>query len=184
MVYSNELFEENINMDQHIMNMQFHDDFCDLVSNNLLECEENVAYVQSKLWSTDIANEEKSNFTFLSYLDAQGELPSDSFNLLNEVEYQAFVFPVEGVHDSISDDQFPLDINSYDNTDSFFYSDQDEEINVDLYMHCEDDDNSFFFPNKVIESADVLGKTKEKDNFILPQENVNENQVYDRGKEF
>ena len=45
MVYSNDLFEENIDTNQHIMNMQFHDDSCDLVSNHLLECEENAAYV-------------------------------------------------------------------------------------------------------------------------------------------
>ena len=45
MVHSNELFEENIDMDQHIVKMQFHDDSCDLVSNHLLECEENAMYV-------------------------------------------------------------------------------------------------------------------------------------------
>ena len=42
-------------------------------------------------------------------------------------------------------------------------------------MHCKDDDNSFVFPNKVIESVDVLGETKENEIFSLPQEDVNEN---------
>ena len=36
----------------------------------------------------------------------------------------------------------------------------------------------------MIESVDVLGETKENDNFSLPQENVNKNQVFDRGKSF
>lgn len=44
-VYSNDLFEENIDTDRHIVKMEFHDASCDFVSNNLLECEENVVYV-------------------------------------------------------------------------------------------------------------------------------------------
>ena len=48
--------------------------------------------VQSDLGSTDIKNEDKSDFTFSSYLDAQGELQFDSCNSLNEVEYQTFLF--------------------------------------------------------------------------------------------
>ena len=39
-VYSSESFEEKIDIDQHIVNMQFHDYSCDLVSNQLFECEE------------------------------------------------------------------------------------------------------------------------------------------------
>ena len=44
-----------------------------------------------------------------------------------------------------------------------------------FYMHYEDKDSSFVFPNEVVESADVLGETKENENVSLPQENVNEN---------
>ena len=88
------------------MRRKFHDDSCDLVSNHLFECEENVAYVQSNLWSIDIVNEEKSDFTCSSYSNKQGELQSDPCNSLNEVEYQTFLFLVEGVHESVSDDQF------------------------------------------------------------------------------
>ena len=130
-----------------------------------------------------IAKRQGSDFTHPSHPDTQGELQIFSCNSLNEVEYQIFVFLVEGVHDLVSDDQFQLDISSYDNIDSCFHSEQDE-INVDLYMHYEDNDNSFVLPNEVIESVDVLGETNENESFSLPQENVNENQVYDRGKEF
>lgn len=46
----------------------------------------------------------------------------------------------------------------------------------DFYMHYEDNDSSFVSPNKVIESVDVLGETKENESFSLPQENErNEN---------
>ena len=69
----------------------------------MLKCEEDAAYVQSDLWGTDVVNKEKSNSTCSSQLEAQGELQFDSCNSLNEVEYQAFVFLVEGFHDSVSD---------------------------------------------------------------------------------
>lgn len=59
MVYPNELFEEKFDMDQHIVRRQFHDDSCDLVSNDLLEYEENIVYAQSYLWGTNVAKEEK-----------------------------------------------------------------------------------------------------------------------------
>lgn len=52
-----------------------------------------------------------------------------------------------------------------------------------FYMHNEDDD-SFVLPNELIANVDVLGETNGNENFSLPQENVNENQVSDRGKEF
>ena len=51
-------------------------------------------------------------------------------------------------------------------------------------MHYESDDDSSIFPNKVIESANVLDETKENENFSLPQEDVNENRVFDRSKSF
>ena len=45
----------------------------------------------------------------------------------------------------------------------------------DSYMHYEDDDSSFVFPNELTESVDMLGKTKKNESFNLPQESVNEN---------
>lgn len=106
MVYPSELFEEKIETDQHIENRQFHDDSWDLVSNHLLEYEDNTMYVQFDLWSIVVTNKEESDFTFSSHPEVQGELQFDSCNLLNGVEYQTFVFPVEEIHDSVSSDQF------------------------------------------------------------------------------
>ena len=174
-VYPSELFEEKIDTNQHIVRRQFHDDTCDLISNHLMECEENVVYVQSNLWSIDIASEEKLDFTFSSYPEAQGELQSDSCNSLNEVEYQAFVFLVEGTHDLVSGNQFQFDVSCYDHTESFFHSELDEESMFDFCMHYEDNDSSFVLPNELIKSVDVLGETIENENFSLPWENVNEN---------
>lgn len=114
LVYSSELFEGIFDMDQHVVRRQFHYNSCDLVSNQLFECEENITYIQSDVWCVDIVNEEKSDFTFSSYSEAQGELQFGSCNLLNEVEYQAFVFSIERVHDSGSSDQFQFDVSCCD----------------------------------------------------------------------
>lgn len=103
---------------------------------------------------------------------------------MNEVEYQTFVFPIEGIHDSISSDQsyFQSDVSYYDHAISYFHSEQGVESLSDFYMHYEDDDSSFVLPNEVIESVDMLGETNKDESFSLPQEDVNKNKVYERGK--
>lgn len=107
LVYPSELFEENFDMDhQHIVRRNFHDDSYELRSNHLLEYEENGVSVQFDLWCTNVPSEEKSDFSYSSYPKAKGELQSDSCNSLNEVEYKHFVFLVEGIHDSVTSDQF------------------------------------------------------------------------------
>ena len=150
----------------------------------MLEYEENVAYIQSNVWCTDVASEEKLDFPYSLYMDAQGELHSNPCNSLNEVEYHIFVFIVEEVYGWVSSDRFQLDFNCYDHADSYFHSEQGVDNVSDFYMHNEDNDDGFVLPNEVIESVDMLGKTKKNESFIFPQESVNENQVYDRGKKF
>ena len=102
---------------------------------------------------------------------------------MNGVEYQAFVFSVEGIHNSVSDDQFPFDVSCNDHTESFFHSEKDEESMSDFYMHYEDHD-SFVLPNELIANVDMFGETNGNENQNLPHEDVKENQVYDRGKSF
>lgn len=65
----------------------------------------------------------------------------------------------------------------------FSHSEHEVEVNADLYMHYENEERYFILPSDVIQDANLIGKI-EKDNFSLPQEDVNENQVYDRGKKF
>ena len=100
---------------------------------------------------------------------------------MNEVEYQNFVFPIEGVHDSVSDDQFHIDISRSDHVDSYFHSEQNEESNSSFYMHYE---NDFISPNLLMRRSDICGETDVNESFSLPQENDNKNKVYDRGKKF
>ena len=81
------------------------------------------------------------------------------------------------VHD---DSQFDLYIQEH--ADSQFHSEQDEENDSSFYLHYESDDDSFILPNEVIRRFDVLGRTMDIQSFSLPQRNVSQNQVYDRGR--
>ena len=121
---------------------------------------------------------------YSSYSDTQGELQNfDSCNSLDKREYRSFVFLVDSMHQSNVHEsfQFHLYIQEHDNI--HFHSENDDEIVFEFYMHY-DNDNNFIFPNKVIESADVLGETKENKNCSLPHDNVNDNQIFDKGKCF
>ena len=37
-----------------------------------------------------------------------------------------------------------------------------------FYVHYEEDESYFVFPNKVVESADVVGETNDSESFSLP----------------
>ena len=121
---------------------------------------------------------------YSSYTEANGELHSDPCNSLNEVEYHIFVFPVEEVHGSVSGDWFQLDLSCYDHADSYFRSEQGVDSGSNFYTHYESSDSSFVLPNELIANVDMLGKKNESESFSLPQKNVNENKVFDRGKKF
>lgn len=69
-VYPSELFEKELHTDQYILGRHSHDTSYDLRSNHLFECEENAMYVQSDIWCIDVANQEKSDFPYSSYLEA------------------------------------------------------------------------------------------------------------------
>ena len=51
-------------------------------------------------------------------------------------------------------------------------------------MHYESQEDYFVFPVELVENSNVFGETIENDTHSLPQEDVNENQVFYRGKNF
>lgn len=50
-------------------------------------------------------------------------------------------------------------------------------------MYYENESENSILPSVLFQDANLIGKI-EKYNFSLPQRDVNENQVYDRGKKF
>ena len=118
-----------------------------------------------------------------SHSDTQSELHFlDMFNFMNKMEYEHFVFPLDSMHLPYVYDGSQFDFYIQEHDTMKFHSEQGEESVSSFYMHYESDDGNFVLPNEVIESTVVLGKTKENESFSLPQEDVNENQVYDRGR--
>ena len=61
-----------------------------------------------------------------------------------------------------------------------FHSEQ--YVNQVPNLHYESHDSYFVFPVELIEKFYMIGKTDGKVFFSLPQDSVNENQVYDKGK--
>lgn len=51
-------------------------------------------------------------------------------------------------------------------------------------MHYENANGDFVLPSELIEVANVFDEENEGNNFSLPWRNVNENQIYDKGKWF
>ena len=44
-IHSDQLFKEDLHVDQHVLNEYFHNDSCDFMSNHMLKCEEVVVCV-------------------------------------------------------------------------------------------------------------------------------------------
>ena len=101
---------------------------------------------------------------------------------MNGVEYEVFVFLIS-VHESLLDFDSQFSLCSHEHADVFSHSEHEVEVSANLYMHYESEGSCFILPSDVIQDANLIGKI-EKDIFSLPHESANENQVYDRGKNF
>lgn len=62
-----------------------------------------------------------------------------------------------------------------------FHSELDEESDSSFYMHYE---NDFVSPNLLMRNSNVCGEIDGYNTYSLPQRDVNENHVFDRGKKF
>ena len=102
---------------------------------------------------------------YSSHLDTQGELHFlDICNLVNEVEYEHFVFHIDSMYLSYVYDGSKFDVYNQEHVDMQFHSEQDEESNSCFYMHYE---NGFVSPNLLMRRSNVCGKTKESQSFSL-----------------
>lgn len=168
-VPSNSMLDEEMAYDQHILDQYFHNYFLDLVTDHLFQCEEFSVSGKSDVISDMTAKRQGSDFMYPSHLDTQGELYFlDICNLVNKVEYEYFMFPLDSMHPSYVHDNSQFDFYILENADLQFHNEQGEENMSSFYIHYESDDDSFVLPNEVIERSDVLGKTKKNKSFSLP----------------
>lgn len=153
-----------------------------MVTNQCFECEE--VSVEDKY---DLVNDmttcrKQSDLIYSSHLETQGELQVfGTCNLVSGVEYEIFVFLIS-MHESLLDFDSKFSLYNQEYIDIHFHTEHEDEIVFKFCRHYVNDD-SFILPSDVIQDANLIGKI-EKDIFILPQRNVNENQVYDKGKKF
>ena len=176
------LLDEDKYCDHHIFIQHFQNSFSELVTNQFFQCEEFSVSNKSDVMSKIAAKRRVSDFTYPSHPDTQGELHFLGIcNSLNEVEYQTFVFSIEGIHESVSDHQYQFNINSCDHVDLHYHSEQCEESSSGL-LHYENEGDGFDFPNDMNQRSNVLDKTKGSQSFSLPQRDISQNQVFDRGR--
>lgn len=102
--------------------------------------------------------------------------------MVNDVDYEIFVFLIS-MHESSLDFGSQFNLCSHKHADAFSHSEHEDEIVFEFYMNYKNEEIYFVFPSDVIQDANLIGKI-EKNNSILRQGDVNENQVFDRGKEF
>ena len=119
---------------------------------------------------------------YSSHLDTQGELHFlDMCKFVNKVEYEHFVFPLDSMHKSFGFEDFVFDCYIQGHVDMNFHSEKDEERNSSFCMHYK---NGFVSPNLLMRRSNVCSEADVNDTYSLPQRDVNENHVFDRGRKF
>ena len=92
------------------------------------------------------------------------------------------MFLVNSMHPSYVDDNFHFDPSLYEHADVLSHSEHDVEVNANKCMHYENEGVNSILPRVLFQDANLIGGTDENENFSFPQENVNENNVYNKGK--
>ena len=80
-----------------------------------------------------------------------------------------------------TEESYQFDPGIFEHADPYFHSEQGVDGMFHFSTHYEDE-SYLVLPAEIIKDFTMIGKTKES--FSLPQRNINENQVYDRGKIF
>lgn len=94
------------------------------------------------------------------------------------------MFPLDSVHRSFDGNEFQSYNETQEHIDPYFHNEQVVGNDSNFFMHYESKDVEFFFPNEMIEDANLIGESNGTEVSILSQEYVNENHVYDTGKKF
>ena len=182
-VHSDIQLDDENDRNQHGLDQHFQNEFSVLVTNQLFECEEVSMENKSDLMSDMTASRQQSDFTYSLQPETQGELQFfGKCSLVSGVDHEAFVFQIS-MHESLLDFDSQFSLYSHEHADVFSHNEHEVEVSANLYMHYEGEGSCFVLPSDVIQDANLVGKV-EKDIFGLPQEDVNENKVFDRGKRF
>lgn len=94
-VYSDIQFDEEDDSDQPSLEQHFQNEFSCMVTNQCFECEEVSMKDESDLVNDTTASRQQSDFKHALQPETQGELQVFGVcNLVNNVDYEVFVFPI------------------------------------------------------------------------------------------
>ena len=100
------------------------------------------------------------------------------------VEYDAFIFKVDSMHESLNEEEFQFQSDIFEHADPNFHNEQVVESKASFCMHYEGEGVDFIFPTGVFQDVNLIGKTDMNNISSLPPSHSNENQIYDIGKSF
>ena len=89
------------------------------------------------------------------------------------------------MNDSINEEEFQFEFDICEHIDQKFHNEQVvEENEYSFYMCYENEDVDSILPSELIYIASLIGETDRNNIYSLPHESLDENQTYDRVKEF
>ena len=140
MVYLDIQLEEENDSAQHSLDQHFQNEFSYLVTNQLVEeCEEVSVKDESDLVNDTTASRQQSDSKHSLQLETQGELQIFGFfNLVNDVDYEVFLFPIS-MHESSLDFDSQFCLCSHEHADVFSHSEHEDEMVFEFYMHYENE---------------------------------------------
>ena len=101
-----------------------------------------------------------------------------------QVEYEAFIFKNDIMHDSLNGESFQFESNSYKHSDQNFHDVQVVESESKFYMHCGSQGLDLVLLSGEIQDIYLIGEIDMSEIPSLSYAILDENHVDDRGKQF
>lgn len=157
----------------------FYDGHSNTKTNLFVDCEEPFEDYGLVLdYDIDEICEYHSNISFeyhpIMQKDTQFEGTSIPFP---HVEYDAFIFEIDRMHDSLNEEIFQFESNTYKHVDQNFHDVQVVEIESNFCMHCESQGLVPILLNELFKKIDLIGKIDMNNVSSLPHACLDENQV-------
>jgi hypothetical protein len=122
-----EVFDGNFFEEKPTLHSKFYDDSYEVKNNQNFNCEYLLGGCEViSNFDDNVMYEYKSDFSFevqpTTFEEMQSQGMSNIYNSFDEVEYKAFVFPFDDVHELVSKDQLHFDVAVHEHVDVSFHS--------------------------------------------------------------
>ena len=106
----------------------------------------------------------------------------DINNFFYGVENEDFVFLLDNMHESISNDEFQFDVGIHKHADHNFHNEKVYKSEASFCEHYESEVVYSVLLSELFQNVYLTSKTDMDNKLILPHEERDENYVYDRDK--